>query len=249
MKKRNERMEFARVARPIPLQEALPDAQGDIGAPFTVTLLLSLLTIAGSIGWHYILSPSNLTNAQGALIEKTTLLALLLASAVALALAVAATSHLLRGRWKRSWKSWVLTVVAALIALPGLCIGSLLVFGFVYSMLPLTASERRAIEVAEKFVERNGYTSAGHPKDLPVLQNDIMDPLAGSEANLLEMRRGTLQAEAFGVSSVRAGFLIFFEPIPPDTRGAYRTLEVDEAGHARILHQDMFPGWYKRTGR
>jgi hypothetical protein len=73
--------------------------------------------------------------------------------------------------------------------------------------------------------------------------------MAGSEESLLEMRRGTLQAKAFGVRFAGAGFLVFFESVPPDTSGAYRTLEVDEEGHARILHQETFPGWYKRTER
>jgi hypothetical protein len=214
-----------------------------------VALLLALVTVVASIGWPYLLSPGNLTNAEGAIIEKAALLALLLGSAVALVLAVVAARHLVRGRWRRSWKSWVLTAVAVLSALPGFCIGSLLMFGFIYSLLPLTASELRAIEVAEKFVERNGYTSAGHPEDSPVLQNDIMDPFAGSEERLLEMRRGTLQAEAFSVSSVGPGFLVFFESIPPDSSGAYQTLKVDEDGHARMLHQGMFPGWYKRAER
>ena len=217
--------------------------------PFTVALLLSLVTVVASIGWPYLLSPGNLTYAEIAIIEKAALSALLLGSAVALVLAVVAARHLVRGRWRRSWKSTALTAVAALSALPGLCIGSLLVFGFIYSLLPLTASELHAIDVAEKFVERNGYTSAGHPEDLPVLQNDIMDPFVGSEDLLLEMRRGTLQAEAFGVSSVGPGFLVFFESIKPDTSGAYRTLKVDEEGHARMLHNYMFPGWYKRAER
>ena len=216
---------------------------------FAVTLLLSLVTVGGSIGWPYFLSPSNLTNAEGAVVERAALMALLLGSAVALVLAVVAARHLVRRRWMRSWKSSVFTIVAALVAVPGLCIASLLAFGFIYSLLPLTASELRAIEVAEKFVERNGYTSAGHPNDLPVLQNDIMDPLAGSEEGLLEMRRGTLQARALGVSSMGPGFRVFFESIPPYTSGAYRTLEVDEEGHARMLHQDMFPGWHKRKER
>jgi hypothetical protein len=114
-----------------PLQTALPDAQVDIGTPFTVTLLLSLAAVVGSLGWPYVLSPGNLTNAEGAVLEKAALLALLLGSAVALVLAVIAARHLVRGHWRRSWKSSALTTVAALGALPGLWEGSLLTFGFI----------------------------------------------------------------------------------------------------------------------
>jgi hypothetical protein len=235
--------------RPTLPQTSFPVGQGEIGVPFTVTLLLSMVAVGASISWPYILSPSNLTNAEGALVERAALLALLLGSAIALVLAVAAARHLLQGRWRRSWKSSALLATAALSALPGLWIGSLLVSAFTYSLLPLTASELRAIDVAEKFVERNGYTSAGHPNDLPVLPNDIMDSLAGSEERLLEMRKGTLEARAFGVRSVGSGFRVFFESIPPRTSGAYRTLEVDEEGHARMLHQDMSSWWPKKAER
>jgi hypothetical protein len=143
----------------------------------------------------------------------------------------------------------VLTATAVLIALPGLRIGSILAVGFIYSLLPLTASELHAIDVAETFVKRNGYTSAGHPTDLPVLPTDIMDALAGLEEHLLEMRKGTLEARAFGIRSVDSGFLVFFESIPPRTNGPYRTLAVDEDGHARMLHQDTFAWWPKKAER
>jgi hypothetical protein len=229
-------------------QTSLSGGQGGIGVPF-MTLALSLVTVGGSIGWPFIVSPSNLTYATGAAIEKAALIALLLGSAAALVLAAAAVRRLLQGRWRRSWKTSTLAVVATLTALPGLCLSSLMASAFIYSLLPLTAAELHAIEVAERFVERHGYTSAGHPKDLPVLENDIMDRLAGSEEGLLQMRRGTLKAEAFGVSAVGGGFLVFFESIPPNPIGACRTLEVDEKGYARMLHGDMLPGRYKRVKR
>lgn len=211
-------------------------------ALFGLTLLLSLVAVVGSIGWPYVLSPSNLTNAEGAAVENAALMALLLGSTVALVLAVVAARHLLRGRWRRSWKSSVFTAIAVMISLPGIFIGSPLAFGFTYSLLPLTASELDAIEATEKYVERNGYTTAGHPKDLPVVPNDIMDALARSEEDLLKRRRGTLHAEAFGVTSVGPGFRVFFDSVPPNNSGAYRTVDVDEERHARILHQNMFPG-------
>jgi hypothetical protein len=232
-----------------PPQTALPSARTDIGVFIGLTLLFSLVAVAGSIGWPYVLSPSNLTHAEGATVESAALVALLLGSTVALVLAVVAGRNLLRGRWRRSWKSSAFTAIAVMTSLPGICIGSLLAYGFTCSLLPLTASELDAIEVAEKYVERNGYTTAGHPKDLPVLPNDIMDALARSEEDLLEMRRGTLQTEAFGVRSVGPNFRVFFESIPPETSGAHRTVEVDEEGHARILHQDTFSWFYKRTKR
>jgi hypothetical protein len=220
----------------------LPEAQRDIGVVFVATLLLSLLAVIGSFNWGFFLSASTLIDEEGAAVEKAALLAVLLGSAVALALAVDAAGQLVRGRLKRSWKSLLLLAVAALTALPGLYIGWL----FLFSLLPPTDSELHAIEIAEGFVERNGYTSTGHPKDLPVLQNDIMDPLAGSIDSLLEMRRGTLQSRAFSVSSAGPGITVFFESIPPRNHGPYRAVEVGNEGHAEIVHQDMYPGLANR---
>ncbi len=226
-----------------------PNGQRDVGVPFIAALLFSLLAVGASLGWHYVIDPGSLTDKQGVFVEWAALLALLLGSAVALVLAVTAASQLVRGRRTRSWKSLVLTALASLAALPGLQVGALLLIGFTYSLLPLTAEEMRAIEVAEQFVERHGYTSAGHPRDLPVRPNDIMDPLAGSSEGLVAMRRGTLEAKAFGVTSLGPSVLVFFESIPPSTEGAYRTVEVNDAGRARILHSDIFPGFHKKAKR
>lgn len=222
----------------VPPETALPEAQRDIGVSLIATLLVSLLAVIGSFTWVYVFSVGNLTNEQGAALEKASLVALLFGSAVALALAAVTVAQLLLGRLKRSWKSSSLSAAAALTALPGLYIGWL----FLFSLLPLTASELRAIDIAEGFVERNGYTSAGHPKDLPVLHNDILDSLAGSIEDVLEMRRGTLQPRAFVVNSAGPGITVFFESIPP---GTYRAVEVSE-GHARLMHQDMYPGLFAK---
>lgn len=224
-----------------PPENPLPVAQRGIGVLFIATLVLSLLAVIGSFAWPYVLSPSTLTNEQGAAAERASLVALLFGSAVALALAALTVAQLLLGRLTRSWKSSSLSAAAVLTALPGLYMGWL----FLFSLLPLTASELRAIDIAEGFVERNGYTSAGHPKDLPVLHNDILDSLAGSVDDVLELRRGTLQRKAFVVNSAGPGILVFFERIPPHTDGAYRAVQVNN-GHARMMHQDMYPGIFAK---
>lgn len=224
-----------------PPEAALPTTKRDVGALLIATLLLSLFAVIGSFAWPYVFPPRALTNEQGAAVETVSFVALLFGSAVAFVLATIAAGQLLLGHLNRSWKSLLLMTAAALTALPGLYICWL----FLTSLLPLTASELRAIDIAEGFIERNGYTSTGHPKDLPVLQNDIMDPLEGSIEGLLETRIGTLQPKALVVNSAGPGILVFFESIPPQNGGTYRAVEVNE-GNARIVHQDMYPGLFAK---
>lgn len=235
--------------KPIPLETTRSVDHRDVGVTFIVMLLLSIILVGGYFGEPYLHSLGNLNSEEHVIVEKVAVLALFLGSAVALVLAVAAIRRIARGRWRRSWQSSALTVLATLNALPGLCMGSLLLFFFIYSILPLSDSERRAIEVAEKFVERNGYTSAGHPKDLPVLQNDIMDGFAKSEEGLVEMRKGTLQANAIGINLAFPGFYVYFESAPPRNSGFYRVLEVHDEGDARMLHQNMSAGWFMKAVR
>lgn len=63
----------------------------------------------------------------------------------------------------------------------------------------ITTKEVQAVTSAEAFISRHGYTSKGHPKDLPVEDVEVMDGLATPE-ELIERRRNTLEPIAFGVT-------------------------------------------------
>lgn len=214
----------------------------DISKRFGVALMAPAIMIICALGTVYILRPSEA-------VENVAVIVGLLGSVAAVGAAAVAIYRLLRGTYRRTWKALSYSAVAALSAMPALLIGANVISGFVYSRLPVTDSELQAIQIAEQFIERNGYTLAGHPKDLPVLRNDIMDPLVGSAEDLKEMRRGTLQAKAFGVRSVDSGVLVFFESIPAGSGGFFPTVEVDAQGYARMMHSDVYAGWYKRTER
>lgn len=160
------------------------------------------------------------------------MLLLMLASAASLAAATLAIVRLARGMLRRSFASVFLTCIAVLFSLPAL-LGTV---ALIYRELPLTAAERHAIQVAETFVARNGYTEAGHPEDQPVLINDIWDGLYSPEG-LKEMRRGTVQATALGVRyQPPHSFLVYFDSIPATDDGAYCTIEVNQHGEARMHH-------------
>jgi hypothetical protein len=76
-----------------------------------------------------------------------------------------------------------------------------------------------------------------------------MDTLAGSEENLLKMRKGTLQGEAAGVRSVESHMWVLFDDIPPRTYGPARAVHVTDDGTAWMVHPDVVAGWYKKNER
>jgi hypothetical protein len=181
----------------------------------------------------------------GPTLETAGMATLMLASAASLASATIAIVRLARGTLMRSFASVFLASIAVLFSIPAL-LGAA---SIIYRSLPLTDAERRAIQVAETFVARNGYTVAGHPENLPVLNNDILDGLFSAEA-LKERRRGTLQARAFGISyRPPQSFLVYFDSIPANVGAAYCTIEVNQNGEARMRHMPSFLGpWFKRRG-
>jgi len=71
-----------------------------------------------------------------------------------------------------------------------------------------------------------------------------------SAEQLKEMRRGTLQATALGVSyEPPHSFLVYFDSIPPNDEGAYSVIEVAQDGEARMLHTRFFASlWLKPRG-
>jgi hypothetical protein len=141
----------------------------------------------------------------------------------------------------RSWKNFLLLTIATLAALPALLfteyIGS--------TVMPISAAERRAIATAEAYVARHGYTAAGHPPDLPVLQTDIWDRLLGSEG-ATAARRDRLQAKAFGVArDWPLSYRVLFEGADSPTAGnCYQIVQIDAGGRANMAHSPYcFQEW------
>ena len=177
--------------------------------------------------------------------------AFLAASTVALVFATTAMVMLIRRPALRSIGSITVTVLAAMASLPAFL---LLVF-IVYMIVPVTPWEREAISIAETFVVRNGYTAAGHPKDLPVLANDIMD--FGPADEIAESRRNTVQPRAVGIVGVPGlWYSVLFEYTrpPPRINDMPRSLfvvQIEADGKARKPHlMPTYPDWwYKRNER
>jgi hypothetical protein len=152
-----------------------------------------------------------------------------------------AIGKLIRSSDLRSRKSFLFIVVTFLAVLPALLfteyIGS--------TVMPIGAAERRAIATAEAYVARHGYTVAGHPPDLPVLQTDVMDALLGSEG-AIAARRATLQARAFGVArDWPLSYRVLFEGVdsPMEDR-CYTIVNIDAGGSADIAHSHhCFQKW------
>ena len=69
------------------------------------------------------------------------------------------------------------------------------------SNAPLDKSELIAIGSAEQFVERNGYTTKGHPANLIVNYAEVLDSLMSKE-ELVLTRKGTISSKAFGLSKL-----------------------------------------------
>ena len=108
-----------------------------------------------------------------------------------------------------------------------------------WSAQPLTEQERQSIASAEAFVARNGYTQAGHPTDLPVVNAEVLDPIATPE-QLMEWRRGTLSAKAFGI--VRAGsdaYYVLFDRLSSEDESAALKDAPDLRDFRAVLVQHM----------
>jgi hypothetical protein len=206
-----------------------------------LALGLPVFVLLGAIAAIYFFRP------PGA-IENALVLAGLSASVIAAAATAIAIYKLVRRHYERSWSSLTFVVLAALGAFPVCLLGWSLGYGAIYAVLPLTEKELRAIQTAEQFVVRNGYTVAGHPEHLPVLENDIMDRLARSAEDLKAMRKGTLQARALGARTAGSEVLVYFQSIPPTFGNAYPTVAVNEE-QARMLHSERFASKYKRNER
>ena len=108
----------------------------------------------------------------------------------------------------------------------------------------LSAEEIRAVRSAEAFIARHGYTAGGHPKDLPVENVEVLDPVASPE-DLVAWRRNTLEATAFGVTPCECeedAFYVFFHRVN-DSSG-FRGVLVEKGEATQVVHSVLkLDGW------
>ena len=96
----------------------------------------------------------------------------------------------------------------------------------------------KAVELAEQFIERNGYT--GTPPTLPISYESL--EWGGSDEKILELRRATLKLPAYGYSCGDSGCVVIFRYAKPDPeRAVGRAVTMDPRGQGlRVEHQDIF---------
>lgn len=101
----------------------------------------------------------------------------------------------------------------------------------------LTAKELSAVQSAEAFIARHGYTAEGHPANLPVENVEVLDPLA-SRKDLVKWRRGTMESKAFGIAKAAPGvsWVLFHWPGEPDE---IRAVRVEETTAVQVVHSRL----------
>jgi hypothetical protein len=95
-----------------------------------------------------------------------------------------------------------------------------------------------AISAAEAYVARNGYTSVGHPKDLPVERVEIFDALSNQD-QIVAARKNTLEPLAFGIQPISGGrdFYVLFRMVEHSDR--YRAVLVQQGLPVQVLHESF----------
>ena len=106
-------------------------------------------------------------------------------------------------------------------------------------VLEISPSEAQAVQAAQAFVARNGYSSSGHPNNLPVQHVEIFDGIA-SDAELIEQRRGMLEPNAIGIEDKGQGaYWVYFATTG---RSDHPRIVVVEDGKAwQVFHQSYGP--------
>jgi len=170
----------------------------------------------------------------------------LLASVLALISAPIAVTKLVRCAPLRSGGNLLLTAVTMIVSLPALAV-ALYFFGL---LLPLTSGQREEIATSEAFVLRNGYTAAGHPRDLPVVDNFGEDRSRGRD-EIVKARHSLLKARAFGViGNSWLGYNVMFEYTHQPASvafgpGRYFVVHIEANGDTLVLQtMPSYPDWY-----
>ena len=165
-----------------------------------------------------------------------------LASGAALVAATIAVTRLVRSAALRTTGNVLLTAAAIAAAVPVL----LVILYFPGQALPVTSGEREAIASAENFVFRNGYTAAGHPSHLPVVDTDITDR-ERTPQETVKLRYGLVKAHAFGVVGTQwTGYDVLFDYAREPPEPARYFIVYVEANGDVLKAQSMqhtYPDW------
>jgi hypothetical protein len=107
--------------------------------------------------------------------------------------------------------------------------------------VPVTSNDKSAwaaVTAAETFVARNGYTSAGHPQDQPVVGTEIFDMLSGTK-ELIASRKNTLEQQSFGLRPVPGdnSYYVLFRMIHDPTQ--CRIVLVQNGEAIQMLHDPI----------
>jgi hypothetical protein len=203
------------------------------GRPLRWTLIVSTIAFFGSIGCFLVgLYPPPVVP--------------FLASLIALIAAPIAVTGLIRRAALRSSGNVLLTVATTIVSLPAVVVA----LYFCRLLLPLTSGERAAIATAEAFVLRNGYTPAGHPRDVPVVDNFAQDR-SRTRDEVVEARHSLLKPRAFGVIGTKwLGYSVMFEYTDQPASatfgpGRYFVVYIQPNGDTGVLQtMPMYPDWY-----
>jgi hypothetical protein len=108
--------------------------------------------------------------------------------------------------------------------------------------------EIAAVKAAETFIERHGYTAAGHPPNWPVEVAEVLDPLSTPE-ELVKDRKGQLENNAFGVARVhndswspKDAYYVYFHTLG-DAAG-FRAVLVQEGKAVQVVHSKLELDWF-----
>ena len=101
----------------------------------------------------------------------------------------------------------------------------------------LTNTEFAAVQSAETFIARHGYTAAGHPAGLPVENVEVLDPIA-SRDDLVKWRKGTMEPKAFGIAEAapNVSWVLFRWPGEPED---FRAVRVEGTTAAQVVHSQL----------
>ena len=101
----------------------------------------------------------------------------------------------------------------------------------------LSSTEIAAVQSAETFISRHGYTAAGHPQNLPVENVEVLDPLASRE-ELVKWRSATLEPKAFGIAPAAPGVSwVLFHRLGDNNE--FRAVRVEDTSAVQVVHSQL----------
>ena len=101
----------------------------------------------------------------------------------------------------------------------------------------LSGTEIAAVQSAETFIARHGYTAAGHSQNLPVENVEVLDLLSSRE-ELVKWRRASLEPRAFGIAQAAPGVSwVLFHRLGDNTE--FRAVRVEGTSAVQVVHSQL----------